>query len=410
MASTSIEEDRPFSRDFVTRNARTSKDNSMKGEEIKHVLTGEAFTNFEDVAMIKVIHPIYISMRIFGLHWQIKKKMFNGKWCTFDCATVHCCLVLFSAWFFAIRHFAAYEQSDTYGSKLFRKLFLHLANIQIASGITANVYYKQKRIQPFILLWENYKIKYGGVPFGQLKRNIIMRLIPKNVLVILCCILSTTTILLLDPQLVATYHFQFLSKRDIDDVPVWLTVLFCVWDAYITMAWFQSFLVCLCLNKNLSQEFRQLSTGFSEDMHALRRVPSRLRKFGSHNNQARVAHENKNQTEYYRQRHLELCKLVKAYDDVISSYLLFIYLFSIPLIILLIYALFGFDSDRPHDSKSLFMLPITTLIFYIYVVVSITTSSSSINAAVSCFYFFTCRSLESYWCQALRNVSHRTFV
>ena len=382
MASTFIQEDPLLARDLVTQKTKASRDSSTKDEEIKHVLTGEAFTNFEDVAMMKVINPIYISMRIFGLHWQSKKKMFSGKWCTFDCATIHCCLLLFSAWFMAMRHFAAYEKSDTYGSKLFWKLFLHLANLHIACGITANVYYKHKRIQPFVMLWENYKIKYGGVPFVQLRKTIIMRLIPINVIAILSFIILITIIFFYDSQLLVKYHFQFLSKRDID-IPVWITVMFLVWDTYITVAWFQSFLFCLCLNKNLSEEFRQLSTQFSEDMHALRRVPSRLRKPSSQNNQASVAQENKNQTEYYRQRHLELCKLVKAYDNVISSYLLFIYLFSIPLIILLFYALFGFNNESLSESKLLFMSPITSLIFYICVVVSITASSSSINEAVS---------------------------
>ena len=355
---------------------------SKNTSDIRHVLTGEAFTNFEDVALVKVFHPIYISMAIFGLNWRGNKKMFSGKLCTFDWMTVHCCLVLLAAWFSVLQQFFAYEQSDTYGIKLFRKIFLHLINLQNACGITTNVYYKHKHIQPFVMLWENYKIKYGGVPFAKLRRNILMRLIPINVITMVSSIAFTTIILLINPLILQIYHLHFLVTRGIY-VPVWLIVLFSMGYTYINLAWVQSFLFCLCLNKNLSEEFRQLSVQFSEDMHGLRRVPSRLRSTLSQNKVVTTVCENKKQIEHYRQRHLELCKLVTAYDDVISSYLLSIYLFSIPVIILLAYALFAFTSDKSEESVILFLIPFTTLIVIICFVVSITASSSSINSAVS---------------------------
>ena len=55
------------------------------------------------------------------------------------------------------------------------------------------------------------------------------------------------------------------------------------------------------------------------------------------------------ETEKFRQRHLALCILVSRLDDIMHIYLLFLYLFAIPLIVLLLYGIGGYDSSQQTD-------------------------------------------------------------
>ena len=88
-------------------------------------------------------------------------------------------------------------------------------------------------------------------------------------------------------------------------------------------------------------------------------------------------------TEKYRLRYQELCNLVSRYDDVISSFLLFLYLCSLPIIIFLLYAVSGFDDSRSEESPVEFLFSAITLIFFVFIIVSVTASSCSLSAAVS---------------------------
>ena len=70
MATNSLEEQRVSFRKITKILA--SEEKHDKNDEIKHALTGEAFTDHREIHMAKVYHPIYISMTIFGLLWQSK--------------------------------------------------------------------------------------------------------------------------------------------------------------------------------------------------------------------------------------------------------------------------------------------------------------------------------------------------
>ena len=100
----------------------TSEQKQEKNNEIKHALTNEAVTDHRDIEMVMVYHPIYISMTIFGLLWQGKDNIFRRKFYLFDLHTLHCCLVLLSAWFNAIQYFASYDGAHTYGTPLFKQI------------------------------------------------------------------------------------------------------------------------------------------------------------------------------------------------------------------------------------------------------------------------------------------------
>lgn len=381
MASES-RENKLASKSFIRSNTPKKQDSKRsKLGEITHVLTGEAFSDYEDVGLVKVVDPLYTSMKIFGLHWQSKKNLIRGKFFALDWKTAHCLLLLLSAWFNALRYFAFYDENDKYGSLLFRKICIHLYSLQFACGITSNVYFKCKYISHFVLLWENYKLKHGGVLLSKLRRNVVIRLVCINVSLTVVYAVSYVYFTCTKPDIFAEFHFPILNRIEIE-LPIWAVILGLIWLLYITMAWLQALIFCLCINKNLLEEFKELSAEFSEDIHQLNRVSTRLRKQQLNNVPNHSVPRNDNAIEHYRQRYLELCKLVSLYDDVISSYLLCIYAFSVPSIILLVYALFGFDDGIVYSSLHFYM-SFSSLIFYVIVVISVTASASSINTAVS---------------------------
>ena len=381
-------EDRSTSNILLRERNKCADGKRENEEEIKHVLTGEGFSDYREIILIQVLNPICICMRIFGLLWTGRYNMFHGNRYSFDLCTLHCCIVLFFAWFLLFRNFAIYESTDKYGSELLRKICYQLIDLQFACGITSNVYFKQKHIPSFIKLWENYKIKHGGVSFAKIKRDNTIKLVTTNVIILVISVVLLTYGLIKEPEVFAEYHLQVMKRLNIPS-PFWLVVLVTILYQYLAFAWLQSLLYCLCINKNLREEFEQLSSQFSQELEGNKRFSSfKMKNAKPYKTQnMRPLNDNKNPTEHYRQRYMELCTLVSTFDDVISSYLLSIYLFSVPVIVIFVYILWGFD-DSSRESFMLFLSSIVCLIFYVVVVISVTASSSSLVTAVSVIYAF----------------------
>ncbi len=358
------------------------QDKKPSPDEIKHVLTGERFTDCNEIALVKVMNPIYIDMRFFGLLWNKKQNLFPRK-CSIDLSTLHCCLVLLFAWFNFFKYFAAYDSSDTYGSRLFRKISFQVIDLQFACGITSNVYYMQKNMPNFVMLWENYKIRHGGVPLATLRRNMLIRIISINLVAFLFTLAFVVALFLTNEKLFFEYHFPLLTRYGVT-IPDWLLYIVSGLYTYITFAWMQSLIICICMNKNIREEFAELSSQFNTTVRGCKRtVSTRVRNSSSFPKETLGVHEQKNQTEQYRQRHLELCKLTSTFDDAISSYLLSIYLFSVPVIVIFIFILWGTDGNSAYESMVLITATVSSLLFYIIVIVSVTASSSALSSAVS---------------------------
>ena len=208
---------------------------------------------------------MYICMRIFGLLWTGRYNMFHGKRCSFDLCTVHCCIVLLSVWFLVFRYFAHYDSTDKYGSELFRKISWQLSDLQFACGITTTVYFNHKHIPSFIKLWENYKVKHGGVSFAEMKRNILIRAVSINVMTIGLSFTCLIFGLIKEPEIVADTFLPALKRFNYDR-PLWLVIVASVCYIYLAVAWVQPLIICLSVNKNLQEEFKQLSSQFSDEM------------------------------------------------------------------------------------------------------------------------------------------------
>ena len=84
-------------------------------------------------------------------------------------------------------------------------------------------------------------------------------------------------------------------------------------------------LFSMCINHWLKKEFHRLTQDFCLDME------ERGNCFKMEPSEHINTEEKVNNIEQHRQRHLELCRIVSRYDEGISMYLLFLYMFSIPI-------------------------------------------------------------------------------
>ncbi len=350
---------------------------------IVHALTGEEFSDAEDIALIKVMNPMYISLGIFGLLWNSKHNMFQKKHCIVDLCTIHCLIVLVTTWLNVIRYFAAYGTKESYGSELFRKLCYHMTYMLFACGITANVYFKQRHIPNFVKLWENYKINHGGVPFAVMKKYLVFRLVGLNALMFIGSGSLHIYAMVNDIDFLNEILFPLMERFDVSR-PRWVVYVVEIWFVYIGFSWFQSFVFCICINKNLREEFVDLRTHFSIAATEIKQETF-LRKDHHPKYKAQYSPltEHKNRTEHFRQRFLELCKLVSTFDDVVSSYLLLLYLFALPLIVVSIYLIWGVDTQGSQTTRMELLSALLSLCFYIIVVISITISASKLSSSVS---------------------------
>ena len=382
--ATKFEEEVTSSAAPLTKEGNTmGKTREKEDGEIRHILTGEAYSDHHEIILFKVMNPMYICLQIFGLLWTNKSNMFRQKRCTFDLSTFHCCLVLFLAWSNVVRYAARYDRNEKYLSDLLTKVCCHVFDIQFACGITASVYFMHKHVPNFIKLWENYKIKHGGVSFAVMKRNIIIRMVSANVAAFVVIIGPFIVGLFKEPDLYATHHLPLLGRLRVT-TPLWLTILITFLYAYIGFAWLQSLFFCICLNKNLREELLQLSSQFCEEIDGIKRMPSlKLKTSAAYKTQYTSLKVNVNHTEHYRQRYLEICTLVSTYDDIISSYLLSVYFFSLPIIVLLVYLLLGFGDAGVYKQNAMFWSWLIAVVYYIMYMIIVTMSSSALSNAVS---------------------------
>ena len=235
-------------------------------------------------------------------------------------------------------------------------------------------------MQPFVLLWENCKLRHGGLPLALMRKFVLNRVVFINLSVVIVSIVCTAIATSKIPELFVDYYFAVAKRMNIS-VPLWFAILHIIWIVYLELSWLQALILCFCTNKLLKEEFKKLSSEFGEQLCNETEFTPRFTMNPMSPNTSPVGVR----TEKYRLRYLELCNLASRYDDVVSSFLLFLYLCSLPIIIFLMYAVSGFDDSRSEESPAEFLVSVISLMFFVLIVVSVTASSSSLSAAVSTF-------------------------
>ena len=360
------------------RTHRKEKDGS-----ILHVLSEEQVDIYnEDLALSKVMNPIYISMACFGLVWRSHGKLLVAK--RLDLCTVHCVFMLVLIWLNGLHFFLAYDKNDEYGKTLFKKITGHIFALQLASGISTYVYFNHKHIPYFLKQWENYKLSHGGLSLSSMTRHVFNRVVAVNI--ILLCFYSLYSIFLLVSG--KEVHLEMLipiSKYIRNPSPTWLKIVYTTVHLYIVMAWLQSIIFTGSMCYLLKREFKQLSAQFFKAVHTdqlsvqFARNKS-LRQMSVPEGMSR--RHNTFEVEQYRKRHLELYKLVVRLDKIMSSYLLFLYLYSVPIVVFLLYTLWDYRTDHDKDVTSV-LINVISLVFFVALLVSVTRAGASLAVAVS---------------------------
>ncbi len=321
-----------------------------------------------------VWRPLHIGMTACGLVWRntpVSELYLHRK---FDCCTIHSIVVVILAWFNVLKHFPTYNKDDTYGTSLFRKISIHIFAMQMACGISTSIYFRLKHLPQFSSEWKAYKTKYGGVPVETMRKHVLARVVAINLTVGLVNLATSLYLTIVKP---AVYYqqqkslFMFLNE----ETQTWPYIANEIVNFYLKMAWVQSIIFTVCITKNLKDEF----CFFTQELQIF--VTNFKARNLSHlgGSSQNATHSKKDQIEAHRQQYSSLCQLVTSYDNVISVYLLFLYLFSIPIIVLIIYNLW----NLPNESVGSFLMTVGTLLMFAAMLISVTGLSASLNTTVS---------------------------
>ena len=165
--------------------------------------------------------------------------LIKEKRCVVDLYTVHCCITVTLSWLNVLKYFSAYQSTDEYGIQLFEKLGPHLLALHIACGITCHVYHKYLHGPVVFKLWEDYKLKHGGVSLTSMKKHILIRVIITDTFFIIVQIIFISFVAILKPKRIIYVlfplheHFTFMNERP-------AIIAFCILHGYLVLAWLQT--------------------------------------------------------------------------------------------------------------------------------------------------------------------------
>ena len=362
------------------------RDGTKKNDVVVHVLSEEPVEDSGDLALTRVFRGLSISQLFFGLIWKRTTVR------CMDVHTVHCCVVLACIWTFVLNYFFMYHSKETLNPEFIVKFTAHISAAQVAASLTAFVYFNHKHVPCFLRQWENYKLKHGGLPLKMMKRCVTKRIIVTDVVFVLYFAMTGVVKPLfggpmsedfprkLMPfvELVPTSHPVLRRALEI----MWLFVYF-----YVVFAWMQTVIVATSACALLSKEFELLTQDCSQTItqnSKLGFLATKRRLTGSHQTLLERPKPivSLYEVERSRLRHLDLARLVARLDKILHVYLLMVYLFNIPLIVILLFA-GGTFVNLIFEDLAMYMMGMTGLVLFSVIVTWISYSATTLATAVS---------------------------
>ena len=354
-----------------------------KANVIIHVLSDEPITANEELAITKAFNPIYISMMSFGLLWKSHKISSTEK-CA-DGHTFHCIFMLLLLWCHAFQYVVLFDGKEKFDEMLILKLIGQKYSIQIALCFTAFVYFNHKHVPFFLRQWENYKLKYGGLPLTPMNKKVLRRIIGGNILFVLffICVIQAHIFGSSDDYKYKSNLIPILKLtrgrfRHIAEI-LYGPLLF-----YIFIALLQTVLIVTGFCSLISKEFKQLSQEFADTVSKNSKIIcSGMRRWNSQGTlQApkRMRH-NSYEVEQFRLRHLDLALLVARLDNIMHAFLLFLYLFTLPVIVLLLFGI----GDAPgvmFEDFATYFSALSGLLYMSTVIIWISNAGTSLANSV----------------------------
>ena len=366
---------------------KTGKKDS-KSNVIIHVLSDEPITANEELAISKAFNPINISMMSFGLVWK-SHKISSTRKCA-DIHTFHCIFMFLLVWCHAFQYVALFDGKEKLDEMLILKLIGQIYSIQMALCFTAFVYFNHKHVPFFLRQWENYKLKHGGLPLTVMNKSVLRRIIGGNILFVLLFICVGLTHIFGSSH---DYKYKSnlipilkLTRGRFRQIAQFLygPLLF-----YILIAMLQTVLIVTGFCSLISKEFRQLSQEFADTVSKNSKIVySGMQRWNSQGtlHAPKRMHHNSYEVEQFRLRHLDLALLVARLDNIMHAYLLFLYLFTLPIIVLMLFGM----GDAPgimFEDFATYISGLSGLIYMSTVIIWISNAGTSLANSV-CKIFF----------------------
>ncbi len=336
-------------------------------------------SDMEDTSLQNVLNPLYICLCCFGLFWRKRSNWLKRGKCNYDLCTLHCCVTITLAWINNLKYFVAYDGSETYGSALFLKILPHLVSLQMAFCITSYVYHRHKHVRGITQQWVAYRNKHGGSVLTEIKEQIFKTVICVNFIVLVSQISWMVFVNVKRPARFVSSIMPFSELINFDSVPVYIFINNVI-SMYLSLAWYQSVLSFICISFLIKKEFEHLTDEFKDNV--FHKQDSSSPMLGNYTNELQPK-KSHNTIEHYRQRHLELCKLVAIFDDGNYLYLLFIYLFSLPIVVILMFAAISQTSNPGTKDVMYIILSLSIVIVFVSILIVITMSASRLANSVS---------------------------
>lgn len=320
--------------------------------------------NFLHNKQIKVswgLKPLLIVGTLLGLiHQREKGRRSRPK------SYFYSFLVVLVVWANFFRFFQNYNDSKSYGSRLFTKLTMHVWYGQTAVSQTLFFYSIAPSLPQLFAAWNKYSRQYHCTS-AQHVRSRALRHICLMVLFIIFMVACTIgTIILEDPYnvsvnsrfLMNVYNTTSYSMREVRV----FQGLFALYTMFAVSHWIWPTALLVALSSGLRYNYLQITASIAKNYD----------KMDTHS------------LEQARRRHQNLCSIVRKADGLFSFYFLLVYMTTIPLICFTIYN-FTFRSSR--DATVLEIVTLTTHTVTLsgqLIILTITASSLSRQVCINC--------------------------
>lgn len=344
--------------DCITRvkdNYRLNASYKKMAKKVKRLITFEENTGqLKDAFM-----PMYWGLRVVGLVY-IKNK---HKW--FSLSKIHSISIVALIWANVLQISFSYDKTDGYSSKLMVKIMAHLWCLQIAVGTTLFLMQFRINIPMLLQAWDEYRDIYIGISIALVRRT-VRKIVLIFWIFYIIFFISTLTVFFTKHTYLNEMTICFTAHlfRDSRLNPFVIQSIFQIVFLY-SISLYMLPVVILCMLCNLLR-------------NEYNNVTAKLRAYV-------IAEDSLDYIEDVRQQHLTLTNIIDKLDDIMSLFLLNVYLLDVPMVCFNMYVMMS--SSKGNLSTIVQMFSFIISVIHVMVV---TCAGGSLTVAVSCQFVIHC--------------------
>ena len=330
---------------------------SYSSEQTNRIKQGESIRTREtmkdnQIKEISVImKPLFVFMKLFCLYPSYGKN--NYSILVYYGFLIYSIITITVNWFNVGRYFWAYPGGDVFGPSLFLKIVNHVMYFQIALGSTVFCISSCK-IPSLVKLWQTIRCDHDtdGVLSHKLQITIRVTMCVLTLFLftpILMCVQNDTNLFMIK-LLALPFQFNMTSFPVQIGIQIGSAIALLLYMGQWTGA--IAFLVVACLR--IADDFKKIEVNMKKDLESCS-IRQLLNQFD---------------LELYRQRHLQLCKLVEILDNIISVYVLGAFITNIPVVCFSIYILMSQPFMIYQGSINVLIVTLSMFVFLMIITAS----------------------------------------